>query len=282
VREAPFPRLATTARPLTLRREMAFERRTFGKAGHVLVDTALESDGFLAAFSERTGGVSEKPYDSLNLSFGVGDDDESVLANRRSLVDWLDMPQFAVAQQSHGAKAVRVGAKRAGAGFLDDADRVPGADALYTKSHRVPLGVLAADCLPIVMASGREGVLAVVHAGWRGLAEGLLGASAGLFQDRAAVHVSIGPAIGPCHYEVGEDVALAVSAGTEAGAVTKRGNGKMALDLVATARAELKAHGIRRVEDTGLCTACEQARFFSHRRDDVITGRQAGIGMRLP
>jgi copper oxidase (laccase) domain-containing protein len=96
----------------------------------------------------------------------------------------------------------------------------------------------------------------------------------------ADVRIAIGPAIGPCHYAVGEDVALAVSAGTETGAVTTRRDGQLYLDLIATARAELRSGGFRKVEDTGLCTACESKRFFSHRRDEGITGRQAGIAMR--
>ena len=95
------------------------------------------------------------------------------------------------------------------------------------------------------------------------------------------VRAVVGPAIGLCHYEVGEDVALAVAAGTDAGAVTERRAGRTSLDLVGTIRAELRGLGIRRVEDTGLCTACERRRFFSYRMEE-ITGRQAGVAMRRP
>jgi YfiH family protein len=175
-----------------------------------------------------------------------------------------------------------VGAKRGGAGFDQDASRIADADALFTKSAALPLAVLTADCMPIVMASAADGLLATAHAGWRGLAEGLLKEVAALFPDPSTVRAAIGPAIGPCHYEVGEDVALAVSAGTEAGAVTERREGRLYLDLVGTTRRELRSRGIRSVDDTSLCTACEPKRFFSHRRDDAITGRQAGIGMRIP
>ena len=103
---------------------------------------------------------------------------------------------------------------------------------------------------------------------------------AAAFDSPKDVRVAIGPAVGPDHYEVGEDVALAVAAGTEAGAVTERRDGTTRLDLVGTIRAELRALGIRRVDDTGLCTACHPDRFFSYRRDE-ITGRQAAVAVRL-
>ena len=133
----------------------------------------------------------------------------------------------------------------------------------------------------MVFASPATGVVAVVHAGWRGIAAGILPRAAGLFGDAADVRVAIGPAIGPDHYEVKEDVALAVASASEAGALTDRRDGKLFLDLPGTARAHLKALEIRKVEDTGLCTACERTRFFSHRRDHGSTGRQAGIAVRL-
>lgn len=113
-----------------------------------------------------------------------------------------------------------------------------------------------------------------------GLAAGVLQRAVEVFAEREEVRVAIGPAIGPCHYEVGEDVALAVAAGAPAGAVSERRNGRRFLDLVGTARAVLRAQGIRRVEDTGVCTACESERFFSFRRDGA-TGRHLALGMRL-
>jgi hypothetical protein len=258
---------------------MAFDRRSLGKRGYALVSTELERAGFLAAFTERTGGESSPPFDGLNLSF-EGDGRDAVRANRARVIRGLGIPPFATAEQPHGDRAVRVGAKRAGAGFEDPTGRIPRADAMYTASAGLPLAVLTADCLPIVMASPVHGVVAVVHAGWRGLAAGLLARAAALFEEPKEVRVAVGPAIGPCHYEVGEDVALAVAAGSEVGAVTERRGARIALDLVATARAVLRAAGIRRVADTGLCTACERRRFFSYRRDGE-TGRQAGIAMRL-
>ena len=104
-------------------------------------------------------------------------------------------------------------------------------------------------------------------------------AGAALFDDPKQVRAAIGPTIGPCHYEVGGDVALAVSAGSSAGAVTEERDGRLFLDLVATARRILRAEGVTKVEDTGLCTASEPERFFSYRRDGV-TGRQLALVVR--
>jgi polyphenol oxidase len=259
---------------------MSFERRSLENRGYALVSTGLERDGFLAAFTERTGGVSPAPYDSLNLSLVTDDDPENGRRNRRRVVESLGIPPFTTPYQVHGARAVRVGAKRAGAGFDDPKTRIPNADALYTSSSQLPMAVLTADCMPIVLASPGEGTVAVVHAGWRGVAAGMLGVAAGSFERPSEVRVAIGPAIGPCHYEVGEDVALAVAAAVETGAVTQRRGGSLYLDLPGTARAALRAHGIRRVDAAELCTACERRRFFSHRRDGE-TGRQCGLAMRM-
>ncbi len=259
---------------------MSFDRRILGGGAHALVSTTLEGSGFLVAFSERTGGVSEGVLSSLNLSYAAQDDPASVARNREHLISGLRIPEFAVARQVHGTRIVPVGAKRAGQGFGGDTP-VGDADGLTTTSANVPLAALIADCMPIVLASAQEGRLAVVHAGWRGMAAGIVSAGVGLFEDPAQVEAAIGPSIRPCHYEVGEDVALAVSAASDAGAVTERRGGRLFLDLPGTALTTLRAAGLRRVEDTGLCTACESDRFFSHRREGP-TGRQAAIGMRLP
>jgi YfiH family protein len=260
--------------------DVSIDRRAVGGAGHVLVSSSLESDGALAAFTERSVGHSADPYRSLNMSLAVGDDADRVRRNRLAVIESLDLPAFATAEQVHGSRLVRVGTKRRAAGFDDPTGRVAGADALATSSAGVPLAMLTADCVPVVLHSASQGVIAVVHAGWRGIAGGIVAGAASTFADPRGVRAAIGPAIGPCHYEVGEDVALAVAAGTDMGAVTDRRGGRVFLDLVGTVRAELRALGIRDVEDTGLCTACESDRFFSFRRDG-LTGRQAAVASLL-
>jgi YfiH family protein len=258
---------------------VGFERRRLGRRGYALVSEPLAALGVLAAFSERSGGASEAPYESLNVSLSVGDDPACVAENRRLVVDGLDAEPYALVEQVHGSRIVRVGAKRMGAGFEPSADPVAKADAMTSASKGVAMAIQTADCMPMILASEREPLVAVVHAGWRGFASGIVAAGAGLFQDPGGVRVAIGPTIGPCHYEVGEDVALAVAAGSETGAVTEERAGSLFLDLVATAKRVLRSAGVRKVEETGLCTACETARFFSFRRDGV-TGRQLALAMR--
>lgn len=257
---------------------MPMQRRTFGDAA-VLASGLLEDVGVLGVFTECTGGSSSGPFASLNLSYSVGDDAAHVHANRARVIDMLDIPAFAIAGLVHGGTITRVGPKRAGAGFDEPDDAVRETDGLASASLRLPMAVTTADCVPLIYASSAEPTVAIVHAGWRGFAAGIVGAGLALFDEPGSVRVAIGPAIGPCHYEVGTDVALAVSAASEAGAVTQQDGEILRLDLVATASRILEAGGAGDVEDSGLCTACESERFFSHRRDG-ITGRQMAIAMR--
>ena len=259
---------------------MTLERRHLGNHVYVLVSTTLERAGFLAAFTERIGGVSLSPFASLNCSLVTDDEAENGRQNWVRVVEALRIPPFATGYQVHGARVARLGLRRKGAGYSSPGTRIPGTDGLLTKMSRVPLAVLAADCLPIVLASPQEGTIAAVHAGWRGLAAGILPRAVGAFQDPADVRAVIGPGIGPDHYRVGEEVARAVAAASGAGAVTTRGRSSLHLDLAASARVALAALGVRRVEVAEVCTACEPERFFSHRRDGP-TGRQLGLAMRL-
>lgn len=245
-----------------------------------MVSTALERKGFLAAFTERGGGVSDPPYRSLNLGFLTGDRAEDVMDNRRRAVKALDVPDFAAGEQVHGAEIVRVGGKRAGAGFEEPGGAIAGADALAVAGDRLPVAVLVADCLPIALASSTEGRVVAVHAGWRGLAAGILGRALDVFDEPSGIAAAIGPAIGPCHYEVGEEVALAVATSSPAGIVTERRDGRLFLDLPETAARILRAAGVRSIDRAGICTADEPRRFYSHRRDGT-TGRQALIAMRV-
>lgn len=257
-----------------------FERRALGGGAHALVSLDLERAGFLAAFAERTGGLSGTPFHSLNVSFSVGDDPDAVAANRRTMTQAFDIPSFAVPGLIHGTTILPVGAARAGEGFRGPAGVLRAADGLHTKRAGLPLAGFSADCVIAVMAAAAEGRVVLVHAGWRGMAAGILQKAAALFRNRGQVMVAIGPAIGPCHYEVGEDVVAAVAAASPAGAVTERRSGRRYLDMVATTAAILGEVGIRRVEDTGLCTACEGGRFFSFRQEGS-TGRHLALAMRL-
>lgn len=245
----------------------------------VLVPTTLEAAGFLAAFTERSGGVSDGPYRGLNLGTATGDAPAAVVENRSRVCRALDIAPFALARQVHGAGVVRVGPGRAGAGF-DGGAPVAEADVLTSASPNVALAVLAADCVPVVLADPDTGRVAVAHAGWRGFAAGVLAAAVAAFPQPARLRAAVGPAIGPDHYEVGEDVAFAVSASSPAGARVRRAGGRVFLDLPGTAEDVLREIGVGSVERAEVCTACEADRFYSHRRDGGRTGRQAVVAMR--
>jgi hypothetical protein len=255
------------------------DRRTEGGVTF-LTSKRLESDGFLVACTERTGGASAGRFASLNLGLRSGDDVDAVVENRGRVIAALDVEPFACVRQKHGARIVRAGPARKGAGFLDPDEALGDADGIVTTSKGVAIAVLAADCVPVALADPGTGRLSVVHAGWRGVAAGILRGALQAFASPGDVRAVIGPAIGPDHYEVGEDVALAVSAATERGAVTSKVGSSLRLDLPATVARILREAGVTKVEKADECTACLPKRFYSHRRDGEGGGRQAMIAVR--
>lgn len=216
------------------------------------------SGPYEVVFTTRTGGVSEGPYASLNLGVLTGDDRARVEENRRMLCDAVgaDPDRVAMNRQVHGATVNRAVAGQRG---------VPG-DGLWTDEPGVPMLKVTADCLPIALArTNGTPALCLVHAGWRGLSEGVVEAGVAAVGGPAAAVV--GPGIGPCCYEVGSEVAELFG---------ERGR---RLDLRAVAEGALRAAGIERVDHVDLCTSCEAERFFSHRRDGGVTGRQGVLGL---
>jgi purine-nucleoside/S-methyl-5'-thioadenosine phosphorylase / adenosine deaminase len=238
----------------------------------------LEADlgGARAAFSTRLGGVSEPPYDSLNLGVLTDDDPAAVQQNRQRLASALghEPQQIAFALQVHGARLIdhSEASSQSRGSFCtayvqkEPRDGLPEVDGHVVREPGLTPLVFVADCLPVALRG--PGGLAMVHAGWRGLAGGIVGAAAGAVE---ATIAAIGPGIGPCCYEVGEEVLGAFSDLGEGVA-----DGRM-LDLPEVARRLLARAGVERVESAGLCTSCEEELFFSHRRDHRRTGRQAGI-----
>jgi YfiH family protein len=217
--------------------------------------------GYVVAFTLRTGGVSTGPYAALNLGLHGDDDPTSVTENRRRACGELDADPARLAwnRQVHGCLV-----RRAEAGSVGD-----GADGSWTDEPGVPLLALAADCVPVALArTSGPPALAVIHAGWRGLDAGVVEAGiAALGGGRLAAVV--GPAIGPCCYEVGPEVSERFDAD-----LTREGR----LDLWTAAERRLQGAGVARVERIDLCTACNPLLFFSHRRDGGVTGRQGVIG----
>jgi YfiH family protein len=242
----------------------------------------LEADlgGARAAFSSRLGGVSEPPFDSLNLGILTDDSREAVEENRRRLAAALDHEpdQVVFALQIHGTRLIDhsdresvSGPSIGGLGQTRRGDEIVEADGHLLREPGVAALVFVADCLPVALA-GPKGV-AMVHAGWRGLAGDILGAAAEAVE---ATTAAIGPGIGPCCYEVGEEV-LEPFAQLGDGIA----KGRM-LDLPEVARRLLERAGVEQIELAGLCTSCEEELFFSHRRDKGRTGRQAGVAWLEP
>jgi YfiH family protein len=235
---------------------------------------AIELPGAHAVFTTRRGGFSDGPYASLNLGRLTGDRAESVQRNRAKLQNELGVPPAHI-RQVHGTHVRRISALPAEgvAPLPDEGAELPEADGLATALRAVAPMVLTADCLPIAIAG--ESATAMVHAGWRGLAGGIIAEGVRAVRELGAegpVDAAIGPGAGGCCYEVGDEVREVFA---DYGERVRHGRN---LDLKAIAQDQLERAGVRTVHDIGLCTICsDRSLFFSHRRDRGVTGRQAGV-----
>ncbi|MCX7896917.1 MAG: peptidoglycan editing factor PgeF [Rhodocyclaceae bacterium] len=221
-----------------------------------------------ALVTTRVGGVSRGPYASLNLAMHVGDDAQAVDVNRRMLRAFLPAEPVWLAQV-HGTTVLDA-AKAIGEGS---------ADASYARKPHVVCAVLTADCLPVLICDEAASVVAAAHVGWRGLAAGILEATlSALALPPGALIAWLGPAIGPCCFEVGAEVKDALCADDPAasGAFTPSRAGKWRADLFQLARLRLARMGLVRVYGGGQCTACDRRRFYSYRREGA-TGRFASL-----
>jgi YfiH family protein len=222
---------------------------------------------YRVVFSTREGGVSEGPFESLNLGRMTGDEPERVDENRRRLCAEIgaDPGEIALNRQHHSATVHRA---------VPGSRGVPG-DGLWSDAPGEPMLALAADCLTIAIAraNGSNPALAVLHAGWRGLLEGIVEEGAATLGARGLA-AAIGPAIGPCCYEVGPEVEEAFA--------TRYGPGLMRgrkLDLWTAAERALRAAGCSTVERFDLCTYCNPDLFFSERRMGKPRGTHGVIGL---
>jgi len=220
-----------------------------------------DEPGYVVGFTTRVGGVSSGVYSSLNLTTGTGDDASLVQENRRLACRrlGLDVDRLAFNRQVHSPTVHRAHSGRRGE---------PG-DGLWSDEPGLPMLAMSADCLPIAIARTRgTPALAVLHAGWRGLAEGVVAAGVTALGPgpKAAV---VGPAVGPCCYEVRDDVAVLFDSD-----LISEGR----LDLWEAAERALRGVGVERVERVDLCTRDHPELFFSHRRDGKARGVQGVIG----
>jgi YfiH family protein len=230
----------------------------------------LQADlgGARAAFSTRVGGVSEAPFDRLNLGVLTEDWPIAVIENRNRLAAALGLnpAQIPIGLQVHGGDLAHHSGPQRPSPFALPGGPLPEVDGHVVSAPGVAPLVFTADCLPVAL-SGPRGA-AMLHCGWRGLAAGIIAAGAGAV---GATDAAIGPGIGSCCYEVGDEV-LAAFSGLGEGVAARP-----MLDLAEVARHLLAAAGVERIEAAELCTSCEPELFFSHRRDAGRTGRQGGL-----
>jgi polyphenol oxidase len=242
---------------------------------------AWQGAGVMAAFPTREGGVSPAPYSALNLGMSTDDARVNVFDNRRRLCAALGLPleRLVVPGQVHGTVLAEVGETEAGRGTLDPDDVIEETDSLMTAVPGLGLAVSYADCVPVVIvARAPDGgaLLATVHAGWRGMIDGIVGQAARALARRGRLlGAVVGPSIGPCCFAM-DDALRARFAARFPGSA-----GAATVDLWRCARQELEAAGVPPdgVAVTGICTASD-ARFFSHRRDRGLTGRHLAIAWR--
>jgi polyphenol oxidase len=228
--------------------------------------------GATVTFTTRRGGVSAGPYESLNLGILTDDDSDNVTENRRRAAEQagVEPHRMAMGWQVHGTELRewtepppdRAYAAPGG----KDLERV---DGHLTREERLGLLVLVADCFPVALSDGEQA--AMLHCGWRPLAGGIVEKALARFASPPAA--AVGPGIGGCCYEVGEEVLVAFRN------VEGATSGRM-LDLRTVIAAKLAAGGVTDVQHVDRCTSCEPELYFSHRRDGGVTGRQAGIIVR--
>ncbi len=236
----------------------------------------LNAIGVTAIFSERSGGISPAPFNSLNLGHNIGDKSKNVEANIAKL---MEMTGFSgrphQAMQMHGVEHLIC----SGTGSLHSRQ----ADILISNEPGTPIAVRTADCLPILMADPVNRIVAVVHAGWRGSAAGVVIRAVEQMLKMGAgekhIHASLGPSISPCCFKVGDDTAGILKesvAGAEKAIVYSP---EPHPDLTAINLLQLKEAGVTEdhIETLGICTCCHPERFYSYRRDHGMTGRHLAV-----
>lgn len=243
----------------------------------------LEQMGVPHAIFGRLGGASLPPFDSLNTGHTVGDVPEAVAANMARICQALGVAQedLVTARLVHGTRVAVVGSE-------DRGRVVPATDALVTASPDVVLFLRYADCVPLLLFDTRSGAVGLGHAGWKGTIDGIAVAMVEAMQQAfgsrpGEIVGAIGPAIGPCCYEVGPDVEALVRQGLPqmAGEVLWNRNGRVRFDLWEANRRQWLDIGVAQVEVSGVCTVCRRDLFFSHRGDGGRTGR-FGVAIRPP
>jgi len=239
------------------------------------------------AFTNSKGGFSEGDCSTLNIAFHVGDKKEDVIKNRRKILEImnLDIERLTVAEQTHSANIAVVDQKNIGKGSLSKEDEIKNTDALITNLENVPLAVMVADCVPIILFDPQRRVIAAVHAGWRGTVGKIVFRTITKMKDSFSCQPNniigaIGPCIGPCHYQVGEEVLNAVDKELpeDKEKIFSYTNQKYSLDLKLANILQMREAGMAdaNIEAADICTYCSDL-FYSYRKAKGGTGRFWGI-----
>ncbi|MBN1978527.1 MAG: peptidoglycan editing factor PgeF [Anaerolineae bacterium] len=253
-------------------------KETNGIAWHEF--EGLEGSGVIHAFLTRLGGASAPPFDTLNLGHTVGDDLAAVEENHERAFAELGIRREQVVSpyQVHGAHVRLVSQAHTGT-------TQPATDGLLTTTPGVALLLRFADCVPILLFDAKQRAVGIIHSGWKGAAGNIAAAAVTAFARHAGsrpgdLWAGIGPAIGPCCYEVGEEMADTISQISPEGiGVLRRREGGLYLDLPGLVRAQLAEAGVQQITLSDVCTACHTGEWFSHRAENGRTGRFGALAM---
>lgn len=234
-----------------------------------------KAPGLTAVFTTRKGGVSRGPYKGFNLGTQTGDSKTNISQNLSLLRKSLKAEKTAVVKQVHGRKITDA----CGCSRLE-------ADGVATNASGVAVAVKTADCTGIIIYDPVNKAVAAVHAGWRGMAQFIAHEAVRFMEKKygskpSKLTASVSPAIGPCCYEVGEELYNSLKSTPEFSNIFIRRGGKIFMDLKKGVKNTLISAGLKksRVYVSALCTSCEEEMFFSHRRDKGITGRCAAAAV---
>ncbi|WP_102347015.1 peptidoglycan editing factor PgeF [Bacillus sp. Marseille-P3661] len=250
----------------------------------------------VAGITTRNGGISQKPYDSMNMGLHVNDSIVDVIKNRHQLAENVDfsLESWVCAEQVHGNKVLKVTKEDKGKGTLEMATAIKAVDGIYTKEPNILLTACYADCVPLYFFAPNYGVIGIAHAGWRGTVGDIAGEMVNAWSKnenipKHEIYACIGPSIGKCCYVVDDFVieqvknTLHYDTSTLADVYHERSKGQYELDLKHLNYVLLKNAGIltKNIEISTYCTSCRSDLFFSHRRDLGKTGRlMSYIGMK--
>lgn len=255
--------------------------------------TIVSVEGFgdrriVHGFSTRGGGTSKPPFSSLNLAYHVGDDPQAVLKNRQLFFAalGLDLARSTWAEQVHGARVAVIDRAEVGRGALSADSVVPATDALVTNIPGTALAIMTADCVPILIFDPVRGAIGAAHAGWRGTLAKLAVKAIWTLQEvygtqPSDCQVVIGPAIGPCCFQVGPEVVEKFAkhwAGDDLTFISRSAQGWY-VDLARANSLILQGIGIsdKNIFGGSHCTCCRSQQYFSYRRDQGRTGRMAAV-----